>query len=176
MGVGEDEGAKAIFKAIFVRLDRCLGCRQCEISCALEHSKTKDLYKAVWERPGPRQRVRVVRESMEYYPLRCFHCEDPPCVSACISGAMQVEVGTGRVVNDLKRCVGCWMCVMVCPYGVIQRHEDSRVALKCDRCPDQEEPACVRDCPTGALIAKPAVPKHALEPLMGSGMEAGEVR
>ncbi len=141
-------------KEIFVRLDRCVGCRQCEISCALVHSGSRDIHKAVWERPLPRQRVRVTRERGEYYPLRCFHCEDAPCVEACISGAMRLDEDVGTVVNDHERCVGCWMCVMVCPYGSIQTHEGQKVALKCDRCPDEEEPACVRDCPTGALLVK----------------------
>ncbi|MEW6228908.1 MAG: 4Fe-4S dicluster domain-containing protein [Bacillota bacterium] len=141
-------------KEIFVRLSRCVGCRQCEISCALMHSESHDIHRAVWERPLPRQRVRVTREAGEYFPLRCFHCEDAPCVEACISGAMRIDEDVGRVYNDTSRCVGCHMCVMVCPYGSIQIHEGEKVALKCDRCPDEEEPACVRDCPTRALLIR----------------------
>lgn len=141
-------------KEIFVRLSRCVGCRQCEISCALMHSESHDIHRAVWERPLPRQRVRVTREAGEYFPLRCFHCEDAPCVEACISGAMRIDEDVGRVYNDTSRCVGCHMCVMVCPYGSIQIHDGEKVALKCDRCPDEEEPACVRDCPTRALLIR----------------------
>lgn len=141
-------------KEIFVRLSKCVGCRQCEISCALMHSESHDIHRAVWERPLPRQRVRVTREAGEYFPLRCFHCEDAPCVEACISGAMRIDEDVGRVYNDTSRCVGCHMCVMVCPYGSIQIHEGEKVALKCDRCPDEKEPACVRDCPTRALLVR----------------------
>jgi len=48
--------------------------------------------------------------------------------------------------------VGCWMCAMVCPYGVIGRHTEVRMAVKCDRCKDLDVPACVAACPTGTLI------------------------
>jgi carbon-monoxide dehydrogenase iron sulfur subunit len=41
---------------------------------------------------------------------------------------------------------------MVCPYGVIGKQKEQRVAVKCDRCPDRDEPACVASCPTRALV------------------------
>jgi carbon-monoxide dehydrogenase iron sulfur subunit len=41
---------------------------------------------------------------------------------------------------------------MVCPYGVIGRKKEQRVAVKCDRCPDRDQPACVDACPTQALF------------------------
>lgn len=41
---------------------------------------------------------------------------------------------------------------MMCPFGVIGRERKGRhVAVKCDRCPDREIPACVSSCPTHAL-------------------------
>ena len=43
-------------KIISCRVERCLGCRSCEIACALEHSKSKTLRGAVRESPRP-QRV-----------------------------------------------------------------------------------------------------------------------
>jgi carbon-monoxide dehydrogenase iron sulfur subunit len=60
----------------------------------------------------------------------------------------------GRIVCDVEKCVGCWTCIMVCPYGVIKREEGDgkRVASKCDLCPDREIPACVANCPNEALI------------------------
>jgi carbon-monoxide dehydrogenase iron sulfur subunit len=41
---------------------------------------------------------------------------------------------------------------MVCPYGVVGREKERRVAVKCDRCPDLAVPACVEACPTRALV------------------------
>jgi carbon-monoxide dehydrogenase iron sulfur subunit len=41
---------------------------------------------------------------------------------------------------------------MVCPYGVVGRKKETKVAVKCDRCPDLDVPACVHACPTKALV------------------------
>ncbi|MGE5576303.1 MAG: 4Fe-4S dicluster domain-containing protein, partial [Syntrophothermus sp.] len=71
-------------------------------------------------------------------------------VDACMTGAMHFEPD-GRVVNDPDRCVGCWMCLMVCPFGAITTQQQPKLALKCDRCPDLSQPACVSACPTHAL-------------------------
>jgi carbon-monoxide dehydrogenase iron sulfur subunit len=139
-------------KEIFVRLDRCMGCRSCEIACAVEHSADKSLFAAVNETPSPRKRLYVEQAGQQRIPMVCRHCEDAPCVLVCRTGAMQQDATTKIVTRDAERCVGCWMCAMVCPYGVIGRHKERRVALKCDRCPDRERPACVDACPTRTLI------------------------
>ncbi len=70
---------------------------------------------------------------------------------ACISGAISMD-DEGVVMTDSDRCIGCWTCVMVCPYGVIGRDGSEKKAYRCDRCPDLEVPACVSTCPTGALL------------------------
>jgi carbon-monoxide dehydrogenase iron sulfur subunit len=51
-----------------------------------------------------------------------------------------------------ENCIGCWMCAMICPYGVVGRKTEVRMAVKCDRCKDRDLPACVQACPTGALV------------------------
>ena len=67
-----------------------------------------------------------------------------------MSGAMQKDDQTGEVLCDTDKCVGCWMCVMVCPFGAVQPGEV--YVVKCDGCPEREEPGCVDACPTGALF------------------------
>ena len=47
--------------------------------------------------------------------------------------------------------MGCWTCVMVCPYGAIKIDQQGRVIAKCDRCTELEVPACVANCPNAAL-------------------------
>lgn len=65
---------------------------------------------------------------------------------------MQVDPETGLVQVEAQRCVGCWMCVMVCPFGVITEELSSHKAVKCDRCREMDyNPACVQACPTQAL-------------------------
>ncbi|MDM7939026.1 MAG: 4Fe-4S dicluster domain-containing protein [Methanothrix sp.] len=139
-------------KEVFVRLDRCMGCKSCEIACAVEHSASKSLFLAVSERPAPVRRVYVEMAEGQKVPLVCRHCEDAPCVAVCRTGAMSQDPITGIVDRDEERCVGCWMCAMICPYGVIGRHKEVRIAVKCDRCKNLDVPACVRACPTGTLI------------------------
>lgn len=139
-------------KEIFVRTDRCLGCRTCVIACAVEHSETKTLFGAVSQKIIPKSRIYVEwAEPDKKVPIVCRQCEDAPCMQACISGAI-TRNGQGVVITDEDKCIGCWTCVMVCPYGVIGRQLENHKAYRCDRCPDREIPACVAACPTDALL------------------------
>ena len=79
--------------------------------------------------------ARMLRVSRSAAPAQCF----------------RIPV-TGIVDRDAEKCVGCWMCAMICPYGVIGRQLEVRVAVKCDRCKDLDTPACVRACPAGTLV------------------------
>jgi carbon-monoxide dehydrogenase iron sulfur subunit len=140
-------------KEVLVRPEKCMGCRSCEIACAVEHSQSKNLFQAVSEKPVPRKRV-YVEFAPEYkipVPMVCHHCEDAPCVSVCPTGALSQDEMSRVVTHDPEVCIGCWTCATACNYGMIGRHKEQRVAIKCDRCPDREIPACVEACPTGAL-------------------------
>lgn len=68
-------------------------------------------------------------------------------MEACISGAMNK---LDRVYNRWEKCVGCFMCIMNCPYGAILPF--SGKAVKCDQCIFTEKPACVRACPVNAIV------------------------
>jgi carbon-monoxide dehydrogenase iron sulfur subunit len=70
-----------------------------------------------------------------------------------MTGAMQRDKETGAVECDEGKCVGCWMCIMVCPFGVISRDvHEGKIASKCDLCIGEGEPACVKNCPNEALV------------------------
>lgn len=143
-------------KTIFTVLEKCVACKSCETACAVEHSRSKNLFGALSEHPRPRQRVRVEHAGAYSYPSRCQHCEDAACIAACPTGAMTRDAGTDAVVSDAHRCIGCWMCVMVCPFGGVSADPVGKKATKCDRCPDRtaanQDPACVAACPTKALL------------------------
>ena len=139
-------------KEIFVRLDRCVGCHTCKIACSVEHSESKNLFEAISEQPAPKNRVYVEWVPPDRkVPVLCRHCEDAPCMHACISGAIS-RTEDGVIITNSDKCIGCWTCVMVCPYGVIGRHMETRKAYRCDRCPDLQVPSCVDACPTQALV------------------------
>jgi carbon-monoxide dehydrogenase iron sulfur subunit len=146
-------------KKIFCLIERCLGCRSCEIACAVEHSHAKELTAAIKEEPRPGYRMRVLcadeqggKVRLRSVALQCRQCDEPACADACIAGGIVKDEADGVVRFDPARCVGCWSCVMVCPYGAIVRVSGQRIAVKCDRCGDRETPACVEACPVQALV------------------------
>ena len=73
------------------------------------------------------------------------------CVKSCISGALSSADGVIRVDRD--KCVGCYTCVLVCPYGCILPTQEGPVQ-KCELCLETSagSPACVRGCPNRAIV------------------------
>ncbi len=48
-------------------------------------------------------------------PVMCQHCESPPCVDVCPTGASMQRVD-GIVLVDKHICIGCRYCMMACPF------------------------------------------------------------
>ena len=133
----------------------CMGCGLCEVYCTVQHSKSKDLIKAYKkEKPRAVSRVRLEVSKPISFAIQCRHCEDAPCATACLSGAMKRNAKTGLVTHDENKCIGCWTCVMVCPYGALRMDVSGKVVAKCDLCDQLETPVCVANCPNGALTIK----------------------
>ena len=141
---------------IVVRAHRCLGCKSCEIACAVEHSRSRDLYQAIQESPRPSARVDVAVGGGFVVPLQCRQCEDAPCVEICPTKALCRADSESPVVIEHDLCIGCKWCVLACPFGVIYLDDKARTIIKCDQCFERlergEKPACVSACPTGALL------------------------
>jgi carbon-monoxide dehydrogenase iron sulfur subunit len=150
-------------KTVFVNPERCVGCKQCEIACAVEHSQSKDLYGAVFETPKPYPRIQVAPGIYlsSSFPSKCRHCDPAPCMAVCPTGAISRNADSDIVLIDGDKCIACAMCAMVCPFDVVRFYQsavvklDKTVALKCDHCIDRQQegrmPACVEVCKTGAL-------------------------
>lgn len=139
-------------KKVYAKEDVCIGCRLCEIACIVEHSISKDIIRAFkQEEKGPARNV-VEECGPVSFSVNCRHCDEPPCVQVCISGAIVKDPASGIVKHIPKKCVGCWSCVMACPYGVIKRDTNQGKVIKCDLCPDRDLPACVSACPNEALL------------------------
>ncbi|MEM2081752.1 MAG: 4Fe-4S dicluster domain-containing protein [Candidatus Bathyarchaeia archaeon] len=140
-------------KRIVAKEEFCIGCGLCEVYCTVQHSKSKDIIKAYnRENPRPLGRVRLEVNKPVSFAIQCRHCEDAPCVTACLSGAMKKDESTGLVIHDAAKCMGCWTCIMVCPYGAIKMDTSGKVVAKCDFCSGADVPACVANCPNGALV------------------------
>jgi NAD(P)H-nitrite reductase large subunit/Fe-S-cluster-containing hydrogenase component 2 len=132
--------------------DHCLACRSCELACSVAHSESAELEAAIAEEFPPTRRVVVAADGDGLEALRCEQCLEPLCAFACKSGALRRDPATGRVMLDDARCVGCFMCLMVCPFGIRPDPARDRV-VRCDVCEGRTTPACVEACPTGALCA-----------------------
>ena len=139
-------------KVIAVHLDRCTGCKTCELYCAVDRGSTgKTLLKAVQESPLPQSRVRVEGNNQLPIALQCRQCLKAPCLDACLTGALTRDPKSNMVVVQEDRCIACWTCTMFCPYGVIYPWPERKIALKCDRGAYMENPVCVEVCPCQAL-------------------------
>ena len=134
--------------------ERCLACRACELACSVAHSHSGQLETAIAEELPPKRRVTIAAGKDGADALRCEQCAEPLCVFSCKSGALHRDPISGWIALEESRCVGCFMCLMVCPHGIRPDAATDRV-VRCDVCLDREIPACVAACPTGALSAEP---------------------
>ena len=143
-------------KRIYVNEKRCLGCRLCEWECAFANSGLDEMFK-LKGRFGteymPRIQVEGGEKSDINFAVNCRHCTNAICVQSCIAGALS-RTEEGMVAIDQSKCVGCYTCVLVCPFGAIMPAADGKVAQKCMLCTDnkQEAPNCVSHCPNGAIV------------------------
>jgi len=141
---------------ILVDPERCVGCHTCELACAAAHTAAGSIIGAVLAGERLHRRNRVVQVGTVKLATQCRQCEDAPCVRVCPTGATyRTETYTAV---DQRLCIGCRLCVMVCPFGVIHLGKtevagrEKSAAFKCDLCIDRlAGPACVEACPTKAL-------------------------
>ena len=88
----------------------------CVSACQREHGWENDSNSTT-----DAQWIRKVKLSdpesgqQSFVPLMCQHCEDPPCVDVCPTGA-SFKRADGIVLVDKHTCIGCRYCMMACPY------------------------------------------------------------
>jgi Fe-S-cluster-containing dehydrogenase component len=91
---------------------------------------------------------------MENRSERCNHCDEPPCVECCPTGASHVDPFGATVQVTANACIGCKACVASCPYDARFIHPEGH-ADKCTFCAhrtaDGLDPACVAVCPTHCM-------------------------
>ena len=151
-------------KTVFVHPERCIGCKQCEVACAVAHSQTKNLFLAVFESPTPKPRIHAEMGLAlnSAFPNKCRHCSPAPCQMACPTTAITRSPDFPEVVFlNQQKCIACGMCAIVCPFDVITYYASASapsrqaVAIKCDHCIDRQRqgagPACVEACKVNAL-------------------------
>ena len=129
---------------------RCVGCNACVLACKSENDLPEKGFRdwIVTETNGVFPHL-----SQEIRSERCHHCDHPPCVGVCPTGASHVNKG-GTVIVTHSKCTGCKACIAACPYDARYVHPRGFID-KCTFCLHRvkkgEQPACVSVCPTYSL-------------------------
>lgn len=132
-------------------LARCVGCGACVVGCRTENRLPAGVS---WRRVLQVNRPRIGGGPTFHLSVACHHCQNPPCVKACPSGALD-KTDTGLVLLESDRCIGCRYCEMACPFGAPSFDVQAGIMTKCHLChhrlAESISPACVAACPTKAL-------------------------
>ncbi len=103
------------------------GCDACVTACHVENGVTGHNRPAT--DPQWIRKVKIKDRQTGYVqtlPLMCQHCEHPPCVDVCPTGA-SFKRADGIVLVDKHICIGCRYCMMACPYKARSFiHEDTK--------------------------------------------------
>ncbi len=98
-----------------------------------------------------------------------MHCAEPGCLKACPSPGAIIKHANGIVDFNQDHCIGCGYCITGCPFNIPRISQKDHKAYKCTLCSDRVtvglEPACVKTCPTGAIVfgTKDEMKVHAAE-------------
>lgn len=105
-----------------IDLDKCTGCGACQVACCMENnippSKQEEARNGrtiLWMEIIAISEGSNSHEKMRFLPRPCFHCENPPCVKVCPTGATYKNE-EGFIAQIYSRCIGCRYCTNNCPY------------------------------------------------------------
>lgn len=129
-------GKKKTIKNIKIDVDKCNGCRACEVICSSFHAMPK------YSSNNPdRSRIRVIHEPQRdvYVPVYAGEYAVAECA------------GRDKYVIDGKEYDECAFCRASCPSRDLFKEPDSGLPLKCDMCEGEDEPLCVKWCLVDAL-------------------------
>lgn len=154
--------------------NKCIGCKACEIACAVAHLDSSVVTAGAMNTPFS-PRINLVRADKVTAPIQCRHCEDAPCANVCPVAAIVQE--DNKIIVKPELCIGCKTCMVACPFGAIdmvpqfkdgkeqmqtnlnvitdegEENKGVMVANKCDLCTGRPGgPACVEVCPGEAFI------------------------
>ena len=139
--------------ALLINRDLCFNCKACEVACKQEHDLPVG---ENWIRVitvGPRKVGNNI--VADFFPMTCRHCAQAPCLQNCPTKAI-TRNGHGVVLIDAALCIGCMVCIEVCPFSAPQFNAAKNVVEKCDLCIHRIDkglqPACVQHCEAKAIL------------------------
>ncbi|HPC86809.1 MAG TPA: 4Fe-4S dicluster domain-containing protein [Smithellaceae bacterium] len=141
--------------AMVIRVDQCIGCRRCEKGCTAANAVPDYGWRTkVLEREVP----EAIGQKREFIPVLCNQCNNPPCVRACPVTATYKDKVHGIVMMDIKKCIGCKICMAACPYDARYYNEERGAVDKCDFCFESslsrggKKTACQAACPADVRV------------------------
>ena len=113
-----EQAATAVHRwGLLIDVNKCAqGCTACVDACHKENGitdKGSPTTDAQWIRKVTTKDKATGHEQI--FPVMCQHCEDPPCVDVCPTGA-SFKRKDGIVLVDKHTCIGCRYCMLACPY------------------------------------------------------------
>ena len=161
--------------ALVIDLNVCVGCSACVTSCKEWNTSSEvagcmsdknpygeDPTGTFFNRVQTFEVGEYPKTEIVHFPKSCLHCEEPPCVPVCPTGASYKREEDGIVLVDYDKCIGCKYCSWACPYGARELDEEQKIMKKCTLCVDriydeslpeeERKPACVMACPTNARL------------------------
>jgi len=169
--------------AKLIDVTKCIGCKACQVacmewndlrdeigSCTGHYDNPADLSEHSWTLMRFSEHETAAGD-LEWLIRKdsCMHCADPGCLKACPAPGAIVQYANGIVDFHEENCIGCGYCVTGCPFNVPRISKRDHKAYKCTLCSDRVsvglEPACVKTCPTGAIVfgTKDDMKQHAAE-------------
>jgi formate dehydrogenase iron-sulfur subunit len=163
-------GTGAVTVAKLIDTTKCIGCKACQVACMEWNDLRDDIGTNIGEYQNPLDltdrswtvmrfaEVENTKGDLEWLIRKdgCMHCQDPGCLKACPSPGAIVQYANGIVDFHEENCIGCGYCVTGCPFNVPRISKRDHKAYKCTLCSDRVavglEPACIKTCPTGALV------------------------
>lgn len=113
----DDEAVSSLRRwGLLIDSAKCDDCSACVTACNEEHN-LEDLGRPETDPQWIRKLELTDQQTghMTSLPMMCQHCENPPCVDVCPTGA-SFRRDDGIVLVDKHTCIGCRYCVMACPY------------------------------------------------------------
>jgi formate dehydrogenase iron-sulfur subunit len=160
----QQQGSDKEFYGMLIDTTRCVGCQTCSVVCAEAHNLPEPDLDAMFEKvrkTSEKQWTLVNRFEVDnqeiFVKKQCMHCNQPACVSACVSKALY-KTAEGAVIWREDKCLGCRFCMISCPYEIPKFEYDKSIPniQKCimcwDRIKDGQQPVCASECPEQAIV------------------------
>ncbi len=156
--------------AKLIDISKCIGCKACQVACMEWNDLRDEIGSNVGVLDNPADLTAKSWTVMRYAEVEpepgklewlirkdgCMHCADPGCLKACPAPGAIVQYSNGIVDFHEANCIGCGYCITGCPFNIPRISKKDGKVYKCTLCSDRVavglEPACVKTCPTGAIV------------------------